>query len=300
VRELFPAAFAIAMLGAIESLLSAVIADGMNGGRHDPDAELLGQGIGNIVAPFFGGFAATGAIARTATNVRAGARSPFAAVAHAVVLLLTVLLLAPVLGRLPMAALAALLLLVAIHMSEPKHFLHMLKVSPRADLAVLLVCFGLTVIFDMVISVTVGVIVSALLFMKRMADVSGVRLVDRRESVRGLDRPLPATVLLYVVGGPLFFGAARTAMSALEEVDKSVRVVILDLRAVPSLDATALVGLESAFERLHRAGVFVILAGVQPAPLRVMARAGWRERHGRVAIYRSFERAIEQARKAFE
>lgn len=299
-RELFPSAFAIAMLGAIESLLSAVVADGMGGGRkHDPDAELLGQGVGNLVAPFFGGFAATGAIARTATNVRAGARTPVAAIVHAVVVLLAVLLLAPLLGHLPMAALAALLLLVAFHMSETEHFLHMLRVSPRSDVAVLLLCFGLTVLFDMVIAVTFGVVLASLLFMKRMADVSAIRLVDRRESVRGLAEPLPPGVLLYVVAGPLFFGAVRAAMEALEEVDQSVRVVILDLRAVPVLDATALVGLESAFERLHRGQVFVILAGVQSQPLRVMARAGWRGRHGRLAIYRSFERAIAEARKAF-
>jgi SulP family sulfate permease len=299
-RELFPSAFAIAMLGAIESLLSAVVADGMGGGRkHDPDGELLGQGIGNLVAPFFGGFAATGAIARTATNVRAGARSPVAAATHALVVLLAVLLLAPLLGRLPMAALAALLLLVAFHMSEAKHFLHMLKVSPRSDLAVLLVCFGLTVLFDMVIAVTFGVVLASLLFMKRMADVSAIRLVDRREGVRGLAEPLPAGVLLYAVAGPLFFGAVHAAMEALEEVDKTVRVVILDLRAVPVLDATALVGLESAFERLHRGQVFVVLAGVQPQPLRTMARAGWRGRHGRLAIYRSFDRALTEVRKAF-
>ena len=176
----------------------------------------------------------------------------------------------------------------------------MVRISPRDDRAVLLVCFGLTVVFDMVIAVTVGVVLASLLFMKRMADVSGVRLVDRRERVRGLDHPLPPGVLLYQVAGPLFFGAARAAMSALEEVDKSVRVVILDLRAVPSLDATALVGLESAFERLARSEVFVILGGVQPQPLRAMARAGWRGRRGRVAIYRSFERAVDEARKAFE
>ena len=220
VRDLFPSAFAIAMLGAIESLLSAVVADGMSGHKHDPDAELLGQGVGNLVAPFFGGFAATGAIARTATNVRAGARSPIAAVVHATVVLLAVLALAPLLGHLPMAALAALLLLVALHMSEPENFVRMVRISPRSDRAVLLTCFGLTVVFDMVISVTFGVVLASLLFMKRMADVSGVRLVDRRERVRGLDRPLPAGVLLYQVAGPLFFGAARAAMNALEVVDQ--------------------------------------------------------------------------------
>jgi SulP family sulfate permease len=300
VRELFPAAFAIAMLGAIESLLSAVVADGMSGYRHDPDAELLGQGVGNVVAPFFGGFAATGAIARTATNVRAGARSPIAAIVHAAFVLVAVLALAPLLGHLPMAALAALLMLVALHMSEPKNFARMVRISPRADRAVLLLCFGLTVIFDMVIAVTFGVVLASLLFMKRMAEVSEVRLVDRRARVRGLDHPLPHGILLYQVAGPLFFGAARAAMNALEEVDGTVRVVILDLRAVPVLDATALVGLESAFDRLARSHVFVILGGVQRQPLRAMARAGWRDRRGRVAIYRSFERAIAEARKAFE
>jgi SulP family sulfate permease len=199
-----------------------------------------------------------------------------------------------------MAALAALLLVVAFHMSEPKHVLHMLRVSPRGDLAVLLVCFFLTVVFDMVIAVSVGVVLASLLFMKRMAEVSGARMVDRRERVRGLDRPLPPGVMLYVVAGPLFFGAVRSAVSALEEVDKRVRVLLLDMRAVPALDATALVGLESAFARLQREEVFVILAGVQRQPLRAMARAGWRGRRGRLSIYRSFERAVLEARRAFE
>jgi sulfate permease, SulP family len=297
-RTLLPSAFAIAMLGAIESLLSAVVADGMIGRKHDPDAELLAQGVGNLVAPFFGGIAATGAIARTATNVRSGARSPLASVVHAAFVLFAMLLLAPLLGYLPMASLAALLLLVAWNMSEKEHFVHMLRVAPRADVAVLLTCFGLTVVFDMVVSVTFGVVLAALLFMKRMAEVTEMRLVD--EHPFGIDRPLPQGVLLYEIAGPLFFGAAQQAMSALHTVDKGVRVVILDLRAVPALDATALVGLESAFDRLWKDQVFVILAGVRPQPLRAMARAGWRGRHGRMAIYRSFERAIDEARKAFE
>jgi SulP family sulfate permease len=150
----------------------------------------------------------------------------------------------------------------------------------------------------MVVSVTFGVLLAALLFMKRMAEVTEMRLVD--EHPFGIDRPLPKGVLLYEVAGPLFFGAAQQAMSVLHTVDKGVRVVILDLRSVPALDATALVGLESAFDRLWKDGVFVILAGVRPQPLRAMARAGWRGRHGRMAIYRSFERGIEEARKAFE
>jgi SulP family sulfate permease len=297
VRLLAPSAFAIALLGAMESLLSAVVADGMTGQKHDPDSELLAQGVGNLVVPFFGGIAATGAIARTATNIRSGARSPLAAFIHALFVLGAVLLLAPVLGYLPMASLAALLLLVAWNMSERDHFVHMLRVAPRSDLAVLLICFGLTVLFDMVVAITVGVVLASLLFMRRMAEVSGVRLVD--DHPLPADSQLPRGVVIYEVAGPLFFGAAHQAMAALKVVDAEVRVVILDLRAVPAMDATALVGLESAFERLHRDEVFVILAGVQAQPLRVMAKAGWRDRHGRLAIYGTLERALEEARKAF-
>ena len=173
------------MLGAIESLLSAVVADGMTGRKHDPDAELVAQGIGNIVAPFFGGFAATGALARTATNIRAGARSPLAAVVHALFVLAAVLLLAPLLGYLPMASLAALLLLVAWNMSEREHFAHVLRVAPRSDVLVLLTCFALTVLFDMVVAVTAGLVLAALLFMRRMAEVSGVRAGGRPASRPG-------------------------------------------------------------------------------------------------------------------
>jgi SulP family sulfate permease len=298
VRTLAPSAFAIAMLGAIESLLSAVVADGMTGQRHDPDAELFAQGLGNLAAPFFGGIAATGAIARTATNIRAGARSPVSAAVHSLFVLMAMLALAPLLGRLPMASLAALLLVVAWNMSERGHFAHMLKVAPRADVAVLLTCFSLTVVLDMVVSVSVGVILASLLFMKRMAEVSAVRLVDQHPIA--LERPLPPGVVIYEVAGPLFFGAAQQAMEALGAVDRSVRVVIMDLRSVPALDATALVALESSFERLFRDKIFVILAGVQPQPLRTMARAGWRHRHGKLAIYRSFERGVDEARRAFE
>lgn len=197
-----------------------------------------------------------------------------------------------------MASLAALLLVVAWNMSEKEHFAHMLRVAPRADVVVLVLCFSLTVVFDMVVSVTVGVVLASLLFMKRMAEVSSVRLVDQHPIA--LDRPLPKGLVIYEVAGPLFFGAAQQAMEALAAVDRSVRVVILDLRSVPALDATALVALESSFERLNRDQVFVILAGVQPQPLRTMARAGWRGRHGKLAIYRSFEKGVEEARKAFE
>lgn len=292
-RDLAPSAFAIAMLGAIESLLSAVVADGMTGGSHDPDAELVAQGTGNLVAPFFGGIAATGALARTATNVRSGARSPLAAIFHAAFVLLAVLALAPVLGWLPMASLAALLLLVAWNMSEAKHFVHALRVAPRSDVLVLLTCFGLTVVFDMVVSVTVGVMLAALLFMRRMAEVSGVRLVDQHP----LLTDLPKDVLVYEVAGPLFFGAAQKAMTALHRVPTGVSVVLLDLSSVPAMDATGLVSLEAAVERLQALGVFVVLAGVQDQPMRVLARSGIHRRRDRIAVFRSMERAVATARE---
>jgi SulP family sulfate permease len=247
------------------------------------------------VAPFFGGIAATGALARTATNVRSGARSPIAAVVHAVFVLAAVLVLAPVLGYLPMASLAALLLLVAWNMSEVKHFAHMLRVAPRADVALLVTCFGLTVVFDMVVAVTAGVLLGALLFMRSMAEVSEVKLAEGHPLI---DAGLPHDVLVYEVAGPLFFGAAQKAMGALQRVATGVSVVILDLSAVPAMDATGLVGLESTIDRLRGLHVFVVLAGVQRQPLRVLARARIKDsRKGHLAIYRTLDRAAEVARR---
>ncbi|HLF55505.1 MAG TPA: C4-dicarboxylic acid transporter DauA [Thermoanaerobaculia bacterium] len=295
VRELLPSAFAIAMLGAIESLLSAVVADGMTGRKHDPDAELLAQGIGNVVAPFFGGIAATGAIARTATNVRAGARTPIAAVVHSLFILVAVVALAPLLGFLPMAALAALLLQVAWRMAEAKHVAHMLRVSPRADNLVLLSCLGLTVLFDMVVAVTVGIVFAALLFMQRMAAVSRAQLVNVAELE--LEVPLPPNVLLYEIAGPLFFGAANKAMTTLRTLPrKGFKVVILDVSSVPIIDATGLVALDSTVGKLRDGGLVVVLAGVQQQPLRVLARAGWRNVPGSLAIGRDFDKSVEVAR----
>jgi len=292
IRELLPSAFAIAMLGAIESLLSAVVADGMAGSRHDPDAELLALGTGNLIAPFFGGFAATGAIARTATNIRSGARTPIAAIAHSGFVLLAVLLLAPLLAYLPMASLAALLLLVAWNMGELRHVLRTLRTAPKSDVTVLLLCLFLTVVFDMVVSVTVGVLVAALLFMRRMAEVSGGAVRQKT----ALETPLPQGVLVYEIAGPLFFGAARKAMEALQRWEKGVRLVILDMTAVPALDSTGLVNLESALDRLHRSGILVLVAGAQGQPLRALLKAGWRRREG-VELRPSFTTAVERARE---
>jgi sulfate permease, SulP family len=292
VRALLPSAFAIAMLGAIESLLSAVVADGMTGRKHDADVELIAQGAGNLLAPFFGGIAATGAIARTAANVRSGAGSPIAAAVHSLVVLLAVVVAAPALGYLPMASLAALLLLVAWNMSESKHFVHMVKAAPRSDVAVLLACFGLTVIFDMVVAVTAGVMLAALLFMRRMAEVSGVRLVG--EGHPDLPAALPRGVVLYDIAGPLFFGAAEKAFAALRAVERRhLSVVVLDMEDVPAIDATGLYHLESLVADLHQAGVRVVMLGVQEQPLRALARAGWRR--GRARIFRSVERGLAAA-----
>jgi SulP family sulfate permease len=298
IRELIPSAFAIAMLGAIESLLSAVVADGMTSGSHDPDAELLAQGAGNLIAPFFGGIAATGALARTATNIRAGAQSPLAAIFHSAFVLLSLLLLAPVLNFLPMASLAALLLVVAWNMSDSKHFLHILKAAPRSDVVVLLVCFALTVIFDMVVSVSVGVVLASLLFLRRMADVSTVRVA---EPLPHAAQPLPKGVLVYEVAGPLFFGAVQKAMSAIQRVPAGIRAVVLDLSAVPAIDASGLVGLESAVARLHGLGIAVVLGGVQGQPLRALARSGLRDGgSGRLSIHRTMAKAREAATREAE
>jgi SulP family sulfate permease len=294
VRELLPPAFAIAILGAIESLLSAVVADGMAGTDHDPDGELLGQGIGNLVAPFFGGFAATGAIARTATNVRSGARTPLAAVFHALFVLAVVLALAPLLGFLPMASLAALLLVVAWNMAEARHVVRVVRTSPRSDVAVLLTCFGLTVLFDMVVAVGTGVVLAALLFMRRMAEVSGVSLAAGSHPLVG---GLPPSVVVYEVAGPLFFGAASKAMGALSAVDRGVRVVLFDLSSVPAMDATGLVALEAAVARLEAGGIGVVMGGLQPQPLRTLLRAGWR---ARVPLHRTLENAVARASRLAE
>ncbi|MFT3841345.1 MAG: C4-dicarboxylic acid transporter DauA [Myxococcaceae bacterium] len=287
-------AFAIAMLGAIESLLSAVVSDGMAGTKHDPDAELLAQGVGNLLAPFFGGIAATGAIARTATNIRSGAKSPVAATVHSVFVLLAVLVLAPLLGYLPMPSMAALLLLVAWNMAEVKHFRHILQVAPNSDVLVLLICFGLTVMADMVKSVSVGVMLAALLFMRRMADLTQARMLEGEHHRR--PKGLPKAVLFYEIAGPLFFGAAQKAIATLSSVAKESQVVLLDLSAVPAMDMTGLVALETSLATLRKAaGTKVVFAGVQPQPLEVLERAGLVNDEKSLFVRKSFDEAVKLA-----
>lgn len=296
IQDLTLAGLTIALLGAIESLLSAVVADGIQGTRHDPDAELIAQGAGNVIAPFFGGFAATGALARTATNIRSGARSPLSGAMHALLVLLAVVLAAPWLGYLPLAAMAALLLRVAWQMSEARHFVHTVRIAPRSDVVLLLTCFGLTVFLDMVKAVGVGVLLAALLFMKRMADLGNVGTVRGGGSHR--DLAVPKGAVLFAITGPLFFGSAGKATRALRQFGDDARVVILDLTSVPVLDATGLANLEVCIERMHNRGTKVIVAGVQPQPLRALVRAGWRHGHRRefLVVRRDLRRAVEDAR----
>ena len=291
---LVPSAFAIALLGAIESLLCAVVSDGMTGTRHDPDAELLALGAGNLVAPFFGGFAATGAIARTTVNIRSGGRSPLASVFHALAVLLAMLLLAPLLGWLPLASMAALLLTVAWRMAEVKHFGHILRVAPKSDVAVLLACFILTVVFDMVVGVTVGVMLAALLLMRRMQEIFQARTVAHGEE--GGIPQMPRGAVVYEIAGPLFFGAAQKAIHALQFVGDHSKVVVLDVHSVPVLDVTGLVALESAISKLQSRKALVILSGVQAQPRRVLARAGLTATPGRLQFATSMQEAAQQAR----
>ena len=295
IRQLMAPAFAIAMLGAIESLLCAVVADGMAGTKHDPNAELLGQGIGNMVAPLFGGITATAALARTATNVKAGAFSPMAAIVHAGVVLLAVLLLSPLFSYLPMSALAALLLMVAWNMSEAHHVVHTLKIAPRTDVLVLVVCLVLTVLFDMVLAVGVGLLLAAGLFIKRMSDIT-----DTASLPAGFHQALenlPEGVAAYAIRGPLFFGAAEKALDTLRRFDREMKVVIVEMSAVPLLDMTALAALESILEHYQRHGIGLVLVGTTPRVRLKLRRAGIHRREGELAFVRNLVQAREKAQR---
>ncbi len=295
VREMLPSAFAIAMLGAIESLLSAVIADGMTGTRHDPNTELVALGVGNLLAPCFGGIAATGALARTAANIRSGARSPIAAAAHSLVILAVVLLIAPLISHVPMASLAALLVLVAWNMAEVRLVTRILRVAPKGDVLVFLSCFALTVVFDMVVAVMAGVVFAALLFMRRMAELTQARVLTS-EGATSAGRELPKHVALYEILGPLFFGAAARGMSALTELGADVRVVIFDLGRVPAIDTSGLLALESALEKLQKRRLFAILAGPLPEPRSVFSKANLEREFKLVMIAESMAEALAMAK----
>jgi SulP family sulfate permease len=274
---LVPAAFTIAMLGAIESLLSAVVADGMAGTSHDPNQELIGQGVANLLAPLFGGFAATGALARTATNVRNGATSPVAGVAHAVTLLVILMLLAPLAGSIPLCVLAAILFFVAWNMSQARHFLRIARVAPRADVAILLITFALTVLTDLVIAVNIGVVLATLQFLRRMAATVDVRAQSGSDLVTELAgmglRSLPARTLVYSIDGPFFFGAVQSLERALRQAQSDPSRLVIRLARVPFMDFTGLQTLQEAVSTLARRGIRVVLCEANERVLRKLRRA---------------------------
>lgn len=297
VIELIGPAFAIAMLCAIESLLSAVVADGMAGTRHDSNQELIGQGIANIAAPLFGGFAATGAIARTATNIRNGGTGPLSGIVHSLTLVLIILFLAPLAAHVPLAALAAILFVVAWNMSEARHFLKMVRRAPRADVAILLITFGLTVFADLVVAVNIGVILAMLHFLRRMAASVEVQQVSDQElkaefAHRGFEK-LPPGVLVYAVEGPFFFGAVENFERALASTHTDPKVVIIRLRWVPFIDITGLQTLEEAIMDLHRRGVRVMLTGANARVAGKLERAGIIELVGRTNVLPTLPDALQ-------
>ncbi len=282
-RALVGPAVTIAILAAIESLLSAVIADGMIGGRHRSNMELVAQGVANIASPLFGGIPATGAIARTATNVKSGGRTPVAGIIHAITLLLITLFFGHYAALIPMAVLAGILVGVAWHMSEWRTFRSLLR-APRSDVAVLVTTFTLTVLIDLTVAIQVGMVLAAFLFMKRMADVTDVRSVadalnepdiestDTTEAV--FRRHIPNGVAVYEINGPFFFGAASAFSNAVEQVASKPRVLIIRMRHVPAIDATGLYALKVVVDRAHRDRTRLIVVEVQPQPRRAIDRIG--------------------------
>jgi len=274
-------AFAIALLGAIESLLTAVVADGMAGTRHDSNQELVGQGIANMLTPLFGGFAATGAIARTATNIRNGANSPLSGVVHALFLVMVIVVLAPFAAAIPLAALAAILFTVAWNMSDLPYLLRMARRAPVADRVLLFVTLLLTVFVDLVVAVNVGVVIAALLFMRRMSESVQVQeqVFDGAAPAIPAGVPeapveLPRNVLVYRIDGPFFFGAAEKLERTLERVPLDVRTIVLRLGSVPFMDATGLETLGEVIDRFRKRNVRVLLCGVHPELRETLEQAG--------------------------
>jgi SulP family sulfate permease len=302
--ELIGPAFAIAMLGAIESLLSAVVADGMAGTRHDSNQELIGQGLANIAAPLFGGFAATGAIARTATNIRNGGTGPLAGIMHALTLVLIVLFLAPLATHVPLAALAAILFVVAWNMSELRHVIKMVRRAPRADVMILLVTFSLTVFADLVVAVNIGVVLATLHFMRRMASSVDVQQLSEHELHQEFGHQgfttLPRGVLVYAVEGPLFFGAVENFERALANTHTDPRVLVIRLRWVPFIDITGLQTLEEVIHDVQKRGVRVILAGANQRVTAKLERAGITDLVGRANVLASLTEALAVCRQMAE
>ncbi len=306
--ELLPSSFTIAFLAGVESLLSAVVADGMIGARHRSNCELVAQGVANIGSALFGGLPATGAIARTATNVRAGGKSPIAGMLHAVFILLFMLLLGSQMHYVPLAALAAVLLVVAWNMSEYQHFLHTLS-APKGDMLVLLSTFLLTVFFDLTVAIEVGIVLASFVFMFRMAEAfevsSGVNLIEGDEddgdanSARMADanqrKQLPKGVEAFQISGPLFFGAANRLDNLLDQFFVPPRVFILRMRLVPIIDASGVHALKTLADRCRRKGIVLIVSGLQAQPQRVIADMHLDERPGELHFVPDYDHAVELA-----
>lgn len=301
--QLISPAIAIALLGGIESLLSAVVADGMTGRRHRSNIELIGQGVANIVAPLFGGLPATGAIARTATNVKNGGRTPVAGMVHALTLLLILLVAAPWASLIPMATLAGILLVVAYDMSEWRVFVRLLR-GPRSDVMVLLVTFVLTVFVDLSVAIQAGVVLAALLLMRRMAEVTQVRAIrdvlrygeEDDEPAAGDVRELPEGLDVFEINGTFCFGATQKFSEVLAQTKNRPHVVILRMENVLAIDATGLHALEQAAERFKNDGAVLLLSGVHAQPLYAMQRSGFIDRLGEQHLYEAFLPALEHAR----
>ncbi len=292
-------AFTIALLGAIESLLSAVVADGMVGTRHDSNQELIGQGIANLVAPLFGGFAATGAIARTATNIRNGATSPLAGVVHSGFLILVILVLAPLASAIPLCCLSAILFVVAWNMSEARHVFRLVRGAPRTDATILLLTLFLTVFVDLVVAVNVGVILASLLFMRRMAESVSVE----HQSVESADgQPAGAAnransgVVVYSIEGPFFFAAAEKLESTLQHIQRPATTLVLRMGNVPFIDTTGMLALEEIIADFSRHGAPVLLTEVRPTVRRKLQRSGVLDRLGADNIYDTLDAALARAR----
>ena len=298
-------AFTIALLAAIESLLSAVVADGMIGSRHRSNMELVAQGVANIVSPMFGGIPATGAIARTATNVKNGGRTPVAGIIHAATLLLITLFFGKWAGLIPMAVLAAILVVVSYHMSEWRTFRSELR-APKSDVAVLLVTFGLTVLVDLSVAVEVGMVLAVFLFMKRMAEVTNVSLVSR-EFAEAMDeesedpnaiasRHVPPGVEVYEIDGPFFFGAAESFKQAVNSVATRPRVLIIRMRRVPVIDSTGINTLRDLARRSHQEGTLMILSGVHSQPVIAITNSALFDELGEDNICGNIDDALNRAR----
>lgn len=297
IRAVLPDAFTIAILAAIESLLSCVVADSMVHSRHRSDMELIAQGAGNMVSALFGGIPATGAIARTAANVKNGGRTPIAGMVHAVTLLLILVVLMPYAALIPMPAIAAILFMVAYNMCGWRKFVHLCKTSPKSDILVLVVTFVLTVVFDLVVAIEVGILMAAILFMKRMSevtDVSGWKTVDDEEDPDSLTlRTVPKNTYVYEISGPLFFGAADKILAI--TLDEKARCLILRMRSVNAIDATAMHNLEEMEAECEKKKIRLILSHVNEQPMHVMEKAGFVEKVGKENFCRHIDDALKIA-----